>query len=283
MTTMVARNSHRFTVPLAALIAGVLAVVSAIVIAVLPGDTLSSLVLANGIAALAPVAAGPLGPSARAALTVMGGGGIGLLTWFTFYVLIGGRTISLRGPRDAPFDVPVLRRADAHPDAPVRRPLFATQDLGTPFLDIRAPAHVMADAGLWALATPGAAANERAIPVDLDVPTAYGSPPGEGNAPSFNPFGLTPDYISNDDALLPDSADPERFETFELTPMVRPTATSSETPSDANGAEEPPSIQALLDRLEKGVSNRAPAMPLSAHDQRLQESLAILRRLASNA
>ena len=34
--------------------------------------------------------------------------------------------------------MPVLRRADAHPDAPPRRPVFANSDLGTPFLDVKA-------------------------------------------------------------------------------------------------------------------------------------------------
>jgi hypothetical protein len=166
-------------------------------------------------------------------------------------------------------DLPVLRRADAHPDAPPRRPLFATQDLGTPFLDVRAPVHVVADD------TAEPVQFERDLPADLDTPLSAFDPQAIPDAP-IAPMSLPRPQLFDER---------ERFETFPLTPMVRPT---SEQPAPIRGdvpravLDTSTSIHALLDRLEKGVTSRAPA-PRAAREESLQESLASLRRLATNS
>lgn len=265
----------RITVPLAPLVAGVLATVVALVFALLPGDLLGEIVLSSGVAALVPAAEPPLGATARAALILIGGGGIGLAAWFATFLLVGTRSIAIGGRAATVDNLPVLRRADAHPDAPARRPLFAAQDLGTPFLDIRAPVHVVADdvveqAPVAATIPPF----ERALPADLDLPLS-----------AYDPHALRSDTIAAEPS--PASRPPvfdagDRFETFELTPMVRaaPDAAAPEPAAPPRADFDPSaSINALLDRLEKGVTRRMPAAP-ATRDESLQESLASLRRLA---
>jgi hypothetical protein len=138
-------RSKRLNLPLAPVAAGVLAMLAALVFALLPTALLEGLVLDSGIAALVPAAAPPLGVTARAALILIVGGGIGLVSWFSLFLLVGARTISFSG-KPVSADTPVLRRADAHPDAPARRPVYANEDLGTPFLEVRArPVHTVAE------------------------------------------------------------------------------------------------------------------------------------------
>lgn len=269
----------RLTLPLAPLGAGILAIGVALLFALLPSELLGNLVLDSGIATLVPAAEPPLGVTARAALVLIGGGGIGLVAWFALFLLLGTRSIAISGRGTQSHDLPVLRRADAHPDAPARRPLFATQDLGTPFLDVRAPVHIVAEE----LPAP----IERALPVDLDLPMSAYDPQAIPEAPM--------ERASIEVASLPAAPGPrpqvfedgERFETFELTPMVRtamPAAIEAvAAPASPIVPDQAASIHSLLDRLEKGVTRRAPpsAAQHSTHRESLQDSLASLRRLAT--
>ncbi|MEG3088754.1 hypothetical protein [Sphingomonas sp. PB4P5] len=284
---MVAIPRKRLTVPLAPLIAGVLAAFVALVVAVLPADLLGRLVLGSGIAAVVPAAEPPLGATARAALILIGGGGIGLVAWFAVFLMIGTRSIVLSGRGDAADAVPVLRRADAHPDAPPRRPLFATQDLGTPFLDVRAPVQDVVEH----MATP--ATLERDLPADLDQPLSAFDPAAIPHTPIAPSAPIAPMAAPGPLPLRrPQMFDErERFETFALTPIVREAEPAPEPAFAATPirpvapvrAEFDPSasIHALLDRLEKGVTSRAPS-PRVAREESLQESLASLRKLATN-
>lgn len=271
---MVALTRKRITAPLAPLVAGMLAAFVALVVALMPAEMLGNLVLASGIAALVPAAEPPLGATARAALILIGGGGIGLMCWVAVFLMVGTRSVVLSdGVQDA-TDLPVLRRADAHPDAPPRRPLFAAQDLGTPFLEVRAPVHVVA----------GEQDLERALPVDLDMPLSAFDPQAFPDVPVAP---LTPLPLPR-----PQMFDPhERFETFPLTPILRDAAPEPEVapapqpiPIATPRADFDPSasLHALLDRLEKGVTSRAPT-PRVTREESLQESLASLRRLATNS
>lgn len=277
---MVTIPRKRLTVPLAPLIAGGLAVLVALVFALMPADLLGRLALDSGIAALVPAAEPPLGTTARMALVLVGGGGVGLVGWFALYLLIGTRSISISGRERSADAPPVLRRADAHPDAPARRPLFANRDLGTPFLEVRAPVHL--------------ALEERDLPADLDQPLASFDP----RAIPQTPTDRSPPPISLASAKRPQVFEAgERFETFDLTPKpgLEPFAEADEADRvediaggaapKASAAAKPEfdasaSIHALLDRLEKGVAKPvvAPA-PVSVG---LQESLASLRRLATS-
>lgn len=96
-----------------------------------------------GVAPLAAVAV-PFGAAARGVLVVavalLSGGAV----WLLFDRLEGGRAaaldedpdIDLFAPEADAAPAPQLRRADAHPDAPARRPIFAASDLGVPMDDV---------------------------------------------------------------------------------------------------------------------------------------------------
>lgn len=283
---MVARlHRQHLILPVAPFGAAALAASVALLFALTPASILENFVLGSGIAALVPAAEPPLGLTARAALIMIGGGGLGLLAWLGLYLLFGTRTIDLgraglRRPANAAADTaPVLRRADAHPDAPSRRPLFASRDLGTPFLDVKAPTHTVIDrpADELPAASPPV---ERPLPRDLDQPLA-----------AFDPQAMPPAAANWRPQVFEAG---ERFETFAL-PTVPPMPTpASAAEPEARPAPSRPaprefdasaSIHALLDRLEKGVVRREtandPALPAPSHG--LQESLASLRRLATGS
>lgn len=66
---------------------------------------------------------------------------VGIATWLGFISLDRAarpRVLHIGAPEGEADAAPVLRRADAHPDAPPRRPIFAGSDLGTP-LDLIDP------------------------------------------------------------------------------------------------------------------------------------------------
>lgn len=194
--------------------AGLLVAVTAIV---LPVAMLEGLVESSGIAALLPVAAPPLGGTARAVLALGGGLGVAAVTWAALYLLIGPNGLIASTPRAA--GVPVVRRADTHPDAPPRWPLSAS-DL--PAVRTLVPM-------------------EQPVPADLDMPLA-----------SFDPDALPPVPLSPTRVLKPLApvlAAGERLETFTLSPPPTPSG-----PIPRN--DEAPSIDALLRRLEQGARRR---------------------------
>ncbi|MEG3125558.1 hypothetical protein [Sphingomonas sp. GB1N7] len=283
----------RLNLPVAPLVAGGVAAVTALVFALLPGSILGNLVLDSGVVALIPAAEPPLGLTARAMLVLIGGGGMGAIAWFALYLLIGTRSIAILGSDLKTADIPVLRRADAHPDAPARRPLFANSDLGTPFLDVRAPVHIVAEEIAAVVAVPELPTPpivepvvrmppvEAALPADLDQPLAAFDPQAIPDQPIawFVPPRPTPPaapFVQPDRPQTFTSS--ERFETFELKPVPAKPARSE---FDASA-----SIHSLLDRLEKSVARRevevkvvVPTVP-PRHDS-LQEALTTLRRLAT--
>ncbi|MES1972492.1 MAG: hypothetical protein V4472_08505 [Pseudomonadota bacterium] len=304
---------QRLNLPIAPLVAAVLGGLIALVFALVPSGMLEDFVLDSGIAAVVPAAEPPLGVTARAVLILTAGGGAALVAWFGLFLLIGSRAIMVQRADGADDDTaPILRRADAHPDAPARRPLSANRELGTPFLEVRAgrPVHVRAEVP-ESDPVPVEAEIERELPTDLDMPLA-----------AFDPEAIPPDPVD----WFPEPApllrvprqqvfDPgDRFETFELTPMVRtpaqdrqpwPIAAPDPAPEASAepwpiGAPTPPaeparprasarveadpsaSIHALLDRLERGVGRRdSVAPPPPPREETIQEALVTLRRLAT--
>ena len=135
------------------------AVVAAVCFAVMPGSALEPLVWRTGIAALIPAAQPPLGLTARAVLALATAGVGAAVTWSALFLLVGPGGLLVR-PARRTDGVPVVRRADAHPDAPPRRPMSAA-DLGTPLMEVSAANPVEL---------------ERSIPADLDQPLAAFDP-----------------------------------------------------------------------------------------------------------
>ncbi len=96
----------------------------------MPDALFAGLVEASRLPDFVPAARPPLGETARLAAT----GAAGLLTFGAVWTLMAllGRVPAARKPEAEPeAEAPRLRRADAHPDAPARRPLLA-RDLGEP-------------------------------------------------------------------------------------------------------------------------------------------------------
>lgn len=170
---------------------------------------------------------------------------------------------------------PVLRRADAHPDAPARPPLRAMRDLGTPFLDIRAidgagarPVEVVERALPRDLAQPLAAFDPGAIPAVPRAPAATLSPLCARPRPAGYQAG-------------------GGFDLFRLLPAARQGGREERITRPETDA----SIHALLDRLERGMvrhglaTGMEAAAPRTYADRRRgpEARLAALRNLARRA
>lgn len=291
-------RTERLTLPLAPALAIAGGVLVALLMLVLPTALLERLVMASGLPAVIAAAEPPLGLTARVALGLILGGGVMAFACVALSLLLGDRNFTLGNPSS------LLRRSDVHPDAPPRPPLFATRDLGTPFLEVKAPVDGAAPASRDPLdMTPV----EQPLPRDLDRPLSDFDP----GAILLDPFPATeavaplapahpaepePEPVAVEAAPTPRPAlfDPgDRFETFELTP-ARPVSLRAEppvieipvpvvaapafaasasvpahepTPDPVVAPETEATVHDLLARLERGIAARpsAPvAMPVTS-------------------
>ena len=250
-------------------------------------ETLESAVWTTGVAALVPSAAPPLGTTARALLAVGSGALVAALLWSSLFLLFGpGGVFAKASPRED--GVPVIRRADAHPDAPPRKPMSAA-DLGTPMMEV-------------GVGGSGGARDEQTIPADLDQPLA-----------AFDPHAILPVPMEPVRPVSPlaqvmvapvvEAPSTARPDTFVTAPLVEPIERSVEAADEGavtdgiaedgiaedgvakDGAEKdgvqrvgapeinaptpiarparatddptsPPTIEALLRRLEQGALRR---------------------------
>ena len=111
-------------------LAALAAVSAGFVAFAMPESLFSGLVETSRLPQFVAAAQPPLGETARLAAA----GAASLLTFAAVWALMAllGRVPSKRRPEAEPeAEAPKLRRADAHPDAPARRPLLA-RDLGEP-------------------------------------------------------------------------------------------------------------------------------------------------------
>ena len=197
----------------------VVGVVTAAVFLLIPAAALEDLIWRSGIPAVLPVAAPPLGATARAVLALTGGALTAAVSWAALFLLCGPD--GFFGPAAATSaGMPTLRKADAHPDAPARRPLSAS-DLGAPMPPVAPPV-------------------VQSIPADLDLPLAAFDPAAVPATP-LEPVRAIP-------SMRPPVAlvRGERIATVELPRMP------------GNDADSP-SIEALLRRLEQGTRQRVGA------------------------
>ncbi len=197
-------HRQRLNLPIAPLAGALIGFVAASLFALMPTGMLEDLVVDSGIAAVFAAAEPPLGMTARFVLIFLVGGGVGLLGWFALFLLLGTRSIVIQpgDEQDMSERAPVLRRADAHPDAPARRPLSAVRDLGTPFLDIHAerPLHM------------GVAADD-ADPIEItpDLATVIPAPPvpHEPAAEAHEPVADVPEAKADAEESAADAPDPD--------------------------------------------------------------------------
>lgn len=125
--------------------AGLAAMSVAFVVWAMPDAFFAGAVSLTGLPALVPAAAPPLGDTARIGVALVAALATFAAVWLVLRALGDpGRIRRVARPHPEMAGAPKLRRADVHPDAPPRRPLFARHELGTP-LDERvfeaAPAH----------------------------------------------------------------------------------------------------------------------------------------------
>lgn len=196
----------------------VAALAVAVLFVALPATVLEDWVWRSGLPSLIGAAEPPLGTTARAVLALAGGALAGAVIWSALFLLFGPG--GLLAPRAASTDgVPVLRRADAHPDAPARRPLSAADLEDDDEMVFARPV---------TSASPPPPPVEQPIPADLDLPLA-----------AFHPGALPPVPLT-----------PVR----PVPPLRVPAKPAAEEPA---APAAPPTIESLIDRLER-VTRRRP-------------------------
>ncbi|MCH4891710.1 hypothetical protein GO308_01135 [Sphingomonas sp. SFZ2018-12] len=243
------------------------ATIAAACVASVPAARVEAMVGMSGLSALVPAAAPPLGLMARMALMFAAAWIAAGLVWALVrgWALLRPRHRGLAGLLAAPPKL--LGRVDP----PAREPVLATRDLGTPFLEVRAPVIATRKMPLEPLpddANPFGD-DEMPLPSDLETPLiAY----AKGTRPAKR------------------SADRVRIATFELPPAPAPVAPEYRDEPPITTPETEATIHALLARLEQGVARRgrppyrpatAPASSRPRDRGNLEATLASLRRMAA--
>ncbi|SEK95757.1 hypothetical protein SAMN05216382_1190 [Sphingomonas palmae] len=180
----------------------------AIGIATVPSDVLNAAVDRAGFNSVLPAAASPIGTTGRTILALLAGALIAACgfapqgkAWLLDRPDAFARRARVRTGQggDEEEDVPVIRRADAHPDAPPRRPIRAASDLGDPL-----PIFGEEDQRSAPLPPPA----EQPLPADLDRPLADFDPAAVPLRPMAPPEPLPPlsrrvEQVKGQDAPAP--------------------------------------------------------------------------------
>jgi hypothetical protein len=250
-----------------------------LIVLLLPTAWIQAQVVASGLPGVLAAAAPPLGVTARLALVLLLGAAAAGLMWGLGRLAFGRLPVVLPLPRvrrpsagrQEVAAIPVLRRSDAHPDAPARAPVLAMRDLGTPFLEVTAASSADAVA---------AEPVEQPLPADLDLPLA-----------AFDPHAIPPAIVV--EPLRPlfhvDAASGDEGAAVLLTPQIRAGFATPPEPEPEQPPVEEASTRALLVRLERGLARReqgegAPRLSRGGGgEDSLQATLASLRRWATTA
>jgi len=254
----------------------------------MPIDLFASLIDSTGLPLILSAAQPPLGSSAR--LAVMAAGAA--LSFISVSLLLNGldgvgrrRTEIVPEPE---WLAPRVRRADAHPDAPLRRPIFAGSDLGEPgednlvpdtsWLDMAAtvPGYRAEDIGMPTPSSPGRAAaaayatSAPGVAEEIDRP---GSPAPAADAQADELADGAVLELRQDQVA--DEAEDQDISTEAL--MAR-------LPLPEGRGE---SVSNLIERLDAGLAAcewplaaASPAIPPEPADNRLQAALDELQRMA---
>ncbi len=300
---MTTRQKRRGMTALDPMMAGFAAGASAFIVYAMPGAQFEEAVALSGLPMVLPAAAAPLGMTAR--LLVMAAAGLASFVLVLLVLRALGKPAPQPKRRAGPVEIdlapPKLRRADAHPDAPARRPILAGMDLGRPFDDLPA-AETSAD-------TSTSSTNDEEEQASfLTEPFAEADEqPAEVLEDSFEEIGFR---------HAADEEDPQDMEPFEGVaaalvepeeeatdvapiPLRQTEAEDEETPSrQLFDPSEPASetIPDLMARLEAGLRRRQPeSLPAEiSHqpaelrapapdqiDQRLRGAIEELQKLAA--
>ena len=232
------RPSLNRALPVVGAVAGGVIAVAGVML--LSGDALEALVSETGIAALIPMAAPPLGATARAAIALGAGAMVAAILWSSLYLLFGPGGVFV-GTRPREDGVPVIRRADAHPDAPPRKPMSAA-DLGTPLMEVGV-----------AGSPDTASRDERTIPADLDLPLA-----------GYDPKAMRPVPIEPTRPVAPLASVTVVAPVIEVEPTPEPeTFLTSPAPAPAPELATPPSVEPPIVATSEPIAEVSTPMPVA--------------------
>lgn len=233
----------------------------------MPESLFSSLVAATPLPDFVAAAQPPLGETARFAAV----GAVSLLTFAAVWALMSalGRLPAGRKPEAEPEAVaPRLRRADAHPDAPARRPLLA-RDLGEP-LDLEDFPEAAVEE------EPAAAeAEHRPLPAFL-VPQAPEPEPVAQAEPGFD--AAEPQWDEPEprwDSIEPEWAEAEPAPEPEAEMEAEPVPVSelaAQLPEAEKESDQP--LSQLVNRIEFGLARKRQALPAAAGLAPMEEAAA---------
>lgn len=137
LTSDIGTGASRFAAklpktPVASAISGL--IVAALIL-MTPNEMFEAIVVQTGLPAVLETAQPPLGAKARIVTAAIFAAVVTLAAWGALSVMLRKRN---RHAEEIEPGLPRLRRADAHPDAPPRRPIFAHDDLGAPLDPVEA-------------------------------------------------------------------------------------------------------------------------------------------------
>ena len=211
----------------------------------MPEGLFARLVLASHIPDFLAAAQPPLGMKARLAVI----GAVALLVYAAVWTLmraldsIGGSPRPAAAEPEAEEEAPRLRRADAHPDAPSRRPIFAGRDLGEPAFDDE-PLELEPEAAYEPDAEPTFAAEPEheaePLPAFLVPQEPEQEPEPEiAHVPTPSPVAYVQPAIEHDEEAEEESA--EETEAYEA-------------------SEDDQSLSRLMQRFESGLGRKQQAL-----------------------
>jgi hypothetical protein len=241
------RNGTALDIAVAALAAASVAFVTF----AMPEDIFSGLVTASRLPDFVAAAQPPLGQTARLAAMAAAS----LITFGLVYSLLRALdSLPSAGRRPAPAlsedEAPRLRRADAHPDAPSRRPLLARHELGE-------PEEVQEEAPREKPEEPRGEIEPQPLPAFL-VPEEVPVPAAEHD-PAAEPYREPEPEL-----------EPEPFELTEEAPQSLDIL-SARLPRAGQGEGEE-SVSKLMRRLEGGLSRRRQPAAVAAPSESQPEA-----------
>ena len=254
----------------------------------MPTDLFASLVDGAGLPLILSAAQPPLGSTARLAVMATGAALSFISVWLLLNRLDGvGRRRTEIVP-EPEWLAPRVRRADAHPDAPLRRPIFAGSDLGEPgednlvadssWLDMAAtvPGHRAEELGMPTPSSPGQAQAD----IATDEP---GAPSAADEIERIEPAAPAADEhpdegmleLRQDQMAMADEAEEQAISTEAL--MARLPLPDGRGESVSNLIER---LDAGLAACEWPLAAASPGTPPEPTDNRLQAALDELQRMA---
>ena len=240
----------------------------------MPDWRLNQLVAATGLPEFLAAAQPPLGMKARAGFALL----VALMAFGTFFALLRAADLLPSGKRAPAAGVdadeepePIrLRRADAHPDAPARRPLVAGRELGEPVAEedeLLLEREEASEEGLPSFLVAQEPEEADAADAEADYSDApdlvWGEPEHELTAE------LAPEAAAEPEPAAVVEAGPPPIVAFESEPAPQA------EPAPAPAAEGEESITRLMKRLEFGLARRekSPALDAAAVAAPAEESV----------